>query len=143
MSILAEQSAVMMKTRELCEAIAQDSEFLALQKQVEKFLGDDAAKLQYQSVHERGEELHQKQHAGVELSDKEIKDFEDARDALLANEVARGFMEAKQELQSIQQAIGTRVAMTMELGRVPEPEDMEHAHGGGGGCCGGGGCGCH
>ncbi len=141
MSILAEQSDVMMKTRELCEAIARDSEFLALQKQVEQFLGDDAAKLQYQSVHEQGEELHQKQHAGVELSDKEIKDFEKARDALLENELARGFMEAKQELQTIQKAIGTRVGMTMELGRVPEPEDMEHANGGGG-CCGGG-CGCH
>ncbi|MCP5535626.1 MAG: YlbF family regulator [Akkermansiaceae bacterium] len=140
MSMLANDSNVMLKTRELCDAIAQDIEFVALQGQVERFLEDDAAKLQYQSVHERGEELHQKQHAGVELSDTEIKDFEEARDALLANEVASEFMEAQQSLQTLQKTIGKYIGMTLELGRVPQPEDMEQAQGGGG-CCGGG-CGC-
>jgi len=144
MSILAENSAVMAKTKELCESITQDSEFLALQGQVERFLTDDAAKLQYQSVHEKGEELHQKQHAGVELSEAEIKGFEDARDALMENEIAREFMEAQQKLQAVQQTIGKYIGMTIELGRVPEAEDLESAHGGGS-CCGGGGggCGCH
>lgn len=129
----------MAKTKEMCEAIAQDIEFVALQGQVERFLADDAAKLQYQSVHEKGEELHQKQHAGVELSETEISGFEEARDALMNNEVARDFMEAQQSLQTLQQTIGKYVGMTLELGRVPEPEDMEQADGGG--CCGGG-CGC-
>jgi len=144
MSILAKESNVMLKTRELCEAIAQDDEFAALQGKVERFLEDDAAKLQYQSVHERGEELHQKQHAGVELSEAEIKGFEDARDELLSNEVARDFMEAQQSLQTIQQTIGRYIGKTLELGRVPEAEEMEQM-GDGGGCCGGGGggCGCH
>ena len=141
MSMLAKESNVMLKTRELCDAIAQDIEFLALQGQVERFLGDDAAKLQYQSVHERGEELHQKQHAGVELADQEIKDFEDARDALMSNEVARDFMDAQQNLQTFQKTVGKYIGMTLELGRVPEPEDMEQTADGGG-CCGGGGCGC-
>lgn len=140
MSIFAKDSAVMAKTKEMCEAIAQDIEFVALQGQVERFLSDDAAKLQYQSVHERGEELHQKQHAGVELSETEIKAFEGARDSMMDNEVARDFMEAQQSLQTLQQTIGKYVGMTLELGRVPEPEDMEQS-GDGGGCCGGG-CGC-
>lgn len=140
MSIFAKDSAVMAKTKELCEAIAQDIEFVALQGQVERFLEDDAAKLQYQSVHERGEELHQKQQAGVELGEREIKDFESARSGLLENEVARDFMDAQQNLQTLQQTISKYVGMTMELGRVPEPEDMKQADGGGG-CCGGG-CGC-
>lgn len=140
MSLLANDSAVMAKTKEMCEAIAQDIEFVALQGQVERFLSDDAAKLQYQSVHERGEALHQKQHSGVELAETEIKDFEDARDALMNNEVARDFMDAQQNLQTLQKTIGKYVGMTLELGRVPQPEDMEEA-GGDGGCCGGG-CGC-
>lgn len=141
MSILAKDSAVMAKVNEMCEAISQDIEFLALQGQVERFLSDDAAKLQYQSVHEKGEELHQKQHAGVELSELEIQEFEEARDALTNNEVASDFMEAQQSLQTLQKTIGKYVGMTLELGRVPEAEDMEQADGGGGGCCGGG-CGC-
>lgn len=140
MSMLAKESNVMLKTRELCDAIAQDIEFVALQGQVERFLEDDSAKLQYQSVHERGEELHQKQHAGVELSDQEIKEFESAREALLSNEVASEFMDAQQSLQTLQKTISKYVGMTLELGRVPEPEDMQEAEGGGG-CCGGG-CGC-
>lgn len=137
--MIAKDSNVMQKTRELCDAISQDIEFVTLQGQVERFLEDDAAKLQYQSVHEKGEELHQKQHAGVELSETEIKGFEEARENLLQNEVARDFMDAQQNLQTLQQTITKYVGMTMELGRVPGPEDMEQS---GGGCCGGG-CGCH
>jgi len=140
MNLLTEDSAVMEKTKDLCATIVQDIEFVALQGHVERFLEDDAAKLQYQSVHERGEELHQKQQAGVELGESEIKQFEDARTQLLENEVARDFMDAQQNLQNLQQTISKYVGMTMELGRVPQPEDMKEANGGGG-CCGGG-CGC-
>ncbi|MGB1874066.1 MAG: YlbF family regulator [Akkermansiaceae bacterium] len=139
MNMFSKESNVLAKTRELCDAIAQDIEFVTLQGQVERFLADDDAKLQYQSLHERGEELHHKQHAGVELSDKEIQDFEDARDSLMANEIASDFMAAQQSLQTLQKTISQYVGMTLELGRVPTPEDVEHANGGG--CCGGG-CGC-
>ncbi len=140
MSLLTKDSAVMEKTKDLCEAISQDIEFVALQGQVERFLEDDGAKLQYQSVHERGEELHQKQQAGVELNEREIQEFEEARTQLMENDIASDFMDAQKSLQEIQQTISKYVSMTMELGRVPGPEDMEQ-QGGGGGCCGGG-CGC-
>ena len=138
MSMIAKDSNVIQKTRDLCDAIAQDIEFVALQGQVERFLENDTAKLQYQSVHEKGEELHQKQQAGVELSDTEIRTFEEARESLLDNDLVREFMEAQQNLQALQQTINKYVGMTMELGRVPQPEDMESSSGG---CCGGG-CGC-
>ena len=58
--MLADDSAVMTKTKELCAAIAEDGEYKALLETVETFLNDDAAKSQYQSVHQRGEELQQK-----------------------------------------------------------------------------------
>ena len=84
MTMLADDSAVMTKARELCATIADDERFLELQKQVETFLGDDAAKTMYQSVHERGSELQQKQQSGVELGETEIREFEGAREELLA-----------------------------------------------------------
>ena len=140
MSILADDSAVMTKARELCAAIAEDANFQALQKKVETFLDDDSARMMYQGVHERGSELHQKQHAGVELGESEIKEFESARDALMQNEVARSFMDAQGELEALQKTIGQYVGMTLELGRVPTADDIAQASGGG--CCGGGGCGC-
>ena len=135
MSIVAEDSAVIVKTKELCAQIASDPSFLKLQADVERFLGDDSARLQYQSVHERGEELHHKQHAGVELGASEIREFESARDALFENEIARDFLSAQRELETLQKEIGKYVGSTIELGRVPNAEDLVDK----GGCCGGGG----
>lgn len=140
-SLLAEDSPVLTKTQELCAEIANDPSFLKLQADVERFLSDDSARLQYQSVHERGEELHHKQHAGVELGSAEIRDFEAARDALLANETARDFLAAQRELETLQKEIAKYVGGTIELGRVPTADDL--AAQSGGGCCGGnGGGGC-
>lgn len=140
MSLLADDSSVMTKTRELCSAIAEDAEFAKLLQDVERFLDDDSARMMYQSVHERGEELHQKQHAGIQLGAAEIREFEAARDALMQNEVARSFMNAQGTLETLQRSINKYVGMTLELGRVPTAEDFAEMEDG---CCGGGGgCGC-
>lgn len=143
MSIASHDSALITKTRELCSEIISDPTYLKLLDKVESFLNDDAARLQYQSVHERGEELHHKQHAGIELGAQEIREFESAREALFANEIATSFIEAQRELEQLQKVIGRYVGMTLELGRVPSAEDIEAASSG---CCGGGGggggCGC-
>ena len=140
MTLIAETSAVMTKTRELCAAIAGDEHFSRLQRDVERFLDDDCARLMYQAVHERGEELHQKQHAGIKLVPTEIREFEAARDELMRNEVASAFLEAQGELESLQRTIAKYVTMTLELGRVPTEGELSEAEGG---CCGGhGGGGC-
>ena len=135
MSIVAEDSTVIVKTKELCAQIASDPSFIKLQGDVERFLADDSARLQYQSVHERGEELHHKQHAGVELGAAEIREFESARDALFENEIARDFLSAQRELETLQKQIGKYVGSTIELGRVPTADELADK----GGCCGGGG----
>ncbi len=140
MTTTAEETAVMAKTKELCAEIAADPRFQELQQTVERFLSNDAAKLQYQSVHERGESLNQKQRAGVELGESEIREFEAAREALFENEIARDFIGAQRELEALQQEIGRYVGMTLELGRMPSDEEFAEASGGG--CCGGGSCGC-
>ena len=139
MSIIAEDSAVITKTRELCAHIASDPTFLSLQESVERFLSDDGARLQYQSVHERGEELHQKQHAGIQLGAQEIREFEAAREALFDNQIAREFLTAREQLEKLQKQISKYIGMTLELGRVPTTEELADS---GGGCCSEGGCGC-
>ncbi len=137
MQILEDDSAVMNKTRELCAAIVADSDYKGLLAKVETFLSNDEARLSYQSVHERGQELNQKQSAGLELSETEIGEFETARESLLANPIASEFMAAQQTLESLNRAVSKHVGMTLELGRVPTAEDFAQADGGG--CCGGGG----
>ena len=137
MNLVDDDSAVMGKTRDLCETIANDSDYRDLLQKVEKFLGDDEARLSYQSVHESGQALNQKQQSGLQLSDSEIAEFEGARTELLNNPIASDFMQAQQTLEALQSNVSQMVGMTLELGRVPTPEDIAQVSGGG--CCGGGG----
>ncbi len=137
MQLLEDDSAVMSKTRELCETITQDSDYQELLAKIETFLNNDEARLSYQSVHEKGQELNQKQQAGLQLADAEVHEFEVAREALMANSVASEFMQAQQALETLQRTVSQHVGMTLELGRVPTAEDFAQANGGG--CCGGGG----
>ncbi|MEO1857767.1 MAG: YlbF family regulator [Rubritalea sp.] len=145
MSLIADDSALMATTKSLCETLVSQQEFKDLHGNVESFLSNDEARLQYQSVHESGEALNNKQRSGVELSEAEISEFEQAREQLMQNDTVTNFMDAQRELQTVQQAISKYVGLTLELGRVPTEEDFAAAQGGGGGCCGGGGgggCGC-
>ncbi|KAB2641623.1 MAG: YlbF family regulator [Verrucomicrobia bacterium] len=140
MTLLADNSAILLKTQELCAAIVGDPAFLQFQTRIENFLDDDAARSQYKGTHEMGEQLHQKQHAGLELGAAEIQAFEAARDALLDNPVACEFMDAQRALETLRKEITKYVGMTLELGRVPTAEDLTESAGG---CCGGGSCGSH
>ena len=145
MTLLAENSTILLKTQELCAAIAGDPGFQQYQTRIESFLDDDDARLQYKGAHDMGEQLHQKQHAGLELATAEIKAFEAARDALFDNPVACAFMDAQRELDTLRKQLTKHIGMTLELGRVPTADDLAEAAAGGG-CCGGGGgggCGCH
>ena len=142
MKLLEDDSAVMTKARDLCETIAGDAEYQTLMNKVETFLGDDEARMTYQAVQQQGQELNQKQQAGLQLAESEIAEFESARTQLLENPVASDFLEAQQSLDTLQTSVSRLVGMTLELGRVPTAEDIAQASGGGccGGGCGGGGC---
>lgn len=140
MSLIADDSALMATTKSLCETLVSQDAFKTLHGNVEAFLSNDEARLQYQNVHEMGDALNNKQRSGVELSDAEINEFEQAREQLLENGTVTNFMDAQRELQTVQQSISKYVGLTLELGRVPTEEDFAAAAGdGGGGCCGGGG----
>jgi cell fate (sporulation/competence/biofilm development) regulator YlbF (YheA/YmcA/DUF963 family) len=128
-------SMVLQKTRELCQTIVDQPEFQDIRKRIDTFMADEAAKLQYQAVMEKGEMLQHKQQMGMPLSADEITEFEKNRDALISNSVAREFIDAQQAMQKMQESVGQHVAKTFELGRAPRDEDFE-------GSCGSG-CGCH
>jgi cell fate (sporulation/competence/biofilm development) regulator YlbF (YheA/YmcA/DUF963 family) len=130
------QDTVQQKTRELCQAIVDQPEFHEMRRQIEAFMGDEAAKTQYQTVIEKGEMLQHKQQMGAPLSNDEIVAFEKDRDALVSNPVARGFLDAQQQMHKVQESVGQYLSKTFELGRLPTEEDIN-----GGGC--GSGCGCH
>ncbi len=133
---MSQSSAIGQKTRELCETILDDAGFKSAQQRIQAFLEDEKARAQYESVVQQGQELRRKQQYGEPLTEEEIDRFERAREALLANEVARGFLDAQAELEEMRQAIQQQVSLTLELGRLPTEEDIN-------GCGCGSGCGCH
>jgi cell fate (sporulation/competence/biofilm development) regulator YlbF (YheA/YmcA/DUF963 family) len=131
-----EESVVTQKTRELCQALLDQPDVRAMRQKVDAFMADDQIRGQYDSLMMKGQLLQQKQQSGLPLNDAEIGDFEKARESFLGNPVARGFLDAQEDMQKLQQSVSQYVSKTFELGRVPEESDMDS------GSCGHG-CGCH
>lgn len=135
MEILSPNSAVLDKARELCSLILQSGEYRDNLSRINAFFEDDSAQEAYRGFSELGERLHQKQHAG-ELTQADIDGYDAELAALRANPLAADFMDAEKTLNGIVSQISRLVGKSLELGRVPKPEELED------GCCGGG-CGCH
>lgn len=137
MPTLTEESVLTLKARELCEAIVANPDFQASQQRIEAFMADEIARAQYEAVVNKGQELQEKQQRSQPLGGSEIAEFEKQREALLANAVARGFIEAQDEMHKLQNSIKKQINKTLELGRVPSAEELEESS-----CDGHGGCGC-
>lgn len=124
------------KTVELCQTIVAQPEMIAIRKRIDTFMADEPARSQYEALMGKGQALQEKQQHGQPLAPAEISDFEKSREALLGNPVARGFLDAQEELHEMQHSIQKHISKTLELGRVPLAADLEE------GSCGHG-CGCH
>jgi cell fate (sporulation/competence/biofilm development) regulator YlbF (YheA/YmcA/DUF963 family) len=136
MTTQTEENAIIEKTKALCQSIVDHLGTTSIRRNIDTFLSDASARGQYEAVVSKGQALQEKQSKGGQLDSAEIADFEKHRDALLNNPVARGFLDAREELHEIQHSIQKYVSKTLELGRVPVSEDLEEHS------CGDG-CGCH
>ena len=83
MSNTLEESAIQKKTLELCQAITSHPDFGSLRSRVEGFLGNEAAKSQYQALAEQGQFLEHRQQTGGTITPAEIQEFEGKREAAL------------------------------------------------------------
>ncbi len=133
--ILSPNSAILEKARELCSLILQSGEYRENASKIEAFFNDDAAQVAYRQFSKLGERLHQKQHDG-ELTQADIDGYDKEMAALRSNPVTAEFMDAEKTFNGIVGQIAKFVGKSLELGRLPEPDEL------GGGSCGSG-CGCH
>ena len=138
MEATIEETAITRKTRELCQMILDEPSMQALRQRIDTFMADEETRAQYDGLIAKGQALQEKQQRSVALTGEEISDFEQQRDSLLNNPVARGFLDAQQELHQVQESIQKYVSKTIELGRLPSEEELSS------GCCGEHehGCGC-
>jgi len=131
-----EENVIGKKTKELCQAIVEQPEMSSIRGRIDAFMSNTVARGQYDTVTTKGQALQEKQSRSLPLDNAEIADFEKHREALLNNPVARGFLDAQEELHELQHSIQKYVSKTLELGRVPLAADLEESS------CGHG-CGCH
>jgi cell fate (sporulation/competence/biofilm development) regulator YlbF (YheA/YmcA/DUF963 family) len=134
MQMTAEDTIVMTKTRELCQALVDEPGMKSIRERINAFMQDEKTKAQYEDLVGRGQALQEKQQNSIALSGEEVASFEQDRSALLSNPVARGFLDAQEELQDVRESIQKYITRTLELGRVPSADDMQS-------CCDHG-CGC-
>src|SRR5260221_14785206 len=85
MQTAIEESVLVAKTKELCQTILDQPEYHSLRRRIDTFLSNDEAKTEYQTLSEKGEYLHHKQHQGLALTDAEIKEFEVLREKFFKN----------------------------------------------------------
>lgn len=124
MQATTEETAIIQQTKELCQTIIDQPEFRQIRTRIDAFMGDDAAKGQYQLVMEKGDSLQHKQQSGLPLDNDEIAEFEKNRELLLNNPVAANFLTAQQQMHKIQESVMQYVSKTFELGRVPGLDDF-------------------
>jgi len=124
-TMTASESLLMQKTRELCDTLLRQPEFETIRSRIDRFMIDDQAKEQYQTVSHKSEYLQHKQSQGIDLSPEEIADFEQHREALVNNPITREFLDAQQEIHKVQETIMGYVGKTFELGRLPTNEDFD------------------
>jgi cell fate (sporulation/competence/biofilm development) regulator YlbF (YheA/YmcA/DUF963 family) len=134
MQTTIEETPVIQKTKELCQAILDQPDMQSIRQRVDAFMADESTRTLYDDLMSKGQALQQKQQMALPLTGEEIADFEQQRDKLMSNQVARGFMDAQQELHSVQESINQYVSKTLELGRIPTEEDMNEGDGCGHGC---------
>jgi cell fate (sporulation/competence/biofilm development) regulator YlbF (YheA/YmcA/DUF963 family) len=130
-----EQNAIVAKARELCQTILDQPTMASARQRVAAFLEDESARAQYESLLSQGQTLQQKQQSAVPLSQEEIANFESNREQLLKNPVARGFLDAQDQMHHVQHTVTRYLSKSLEAGRVPSVEEFAAE-----GC--GHGCGC-
>jgi cell fate (sporulation/competence/biofilm development) regulator YlbF (YheA/YmcA/DUF963 family) len=135
MQTTLDATPVLRKTKELCQLILDQPNMRSIRQRIDAFMGDGKTREQYDGLVNKGQALKQKQESSVPLSHEEIDDFEQHREALLQNPVARAFLEAQEELHEVQKTVHQYVNKTLELGRLPTDEEAA-------GTCGQGGCDC-
>ncbi len=125
MQTTTQETQITVKTKELCQAILDQPHLRSARQRIETFMADKPARAQYEDVMSKGQALQKKQQSSAPLTAEEISAFEKARESLLENPVARGFLDAQEQLHGVHHSVNQYVSKTLELGRVPTDADFD------------------
>ena len=139
MVVKINNDALMDNLKELCTTLISQPAYKELRQMIEQFTTDSEAMSQYEQFVNKNQQLLQKEQQGLEMQEEEIEDYNQEEQKLYANPVIRKFLYAQQEFDKTQQFISKYVLKSVELSRLPKPEELKHDSSCGcGGACGSG-----
>ena len=131
----ATETPVIEKTKELCNVLVNQASFKELQAQIQDFMDSSEVQEMYKGLGDKQGILQQKQEAGMPLTDEEIADFNKDREAVLANPVAKGFIDSQQSMKDLQKTLTAYLSLTFERGRCPTADEVDESQNASGGGC--------
>ena len=92
--IIAQETPVVAKTKELCQTILDQPAYREIRKTVDDFLGNAQAVDHYRRLCDLQDLLRMKEDQGMEVTDSEMADYEKLEQEFLGNPLAQQFIEA-------------------------------------------------
>ena len=114
-------------TTALASAIAQSQKVVAAKARIGLFYQNAEATDLFRRVNEYGEELRNKHLAGMPPSEEEIAKFDKLREDVVNNVLCRGFLEARQELDTLLSTVSQYLWLAIEKGSAPTDEEVAEA----------------
>lgn len=125
-------------TTALCNLLSNSQQVIAAKARIGLFFQNPEATKLFEEVNSYGEELRNKHLAGMPPTEEEIAKFDGLRQSVMENELAVGFLEARQSIDGILSTISQYLGMSIDLGRAPTEEEVANARKASASCS----CGC-
>ena len=111
-------------TRELANAFAQSQKVVSARARIGLFYQNAEATDLFRKVNEYGEELRNKHMAGMPPSEEEIAKFDKLRQDVVDNTFCKGFLEAREELDTLLSTVNQYLCLAIEKGSAPTDEEV-------------------
>jgi len=137
MSNTIDTNVVLEKMKELCTVLLEQEGYKEMRNMIDQFATDELSVDQYDRFLEKHHNMQQKEAQGLELVEAEISEYEQVESDLYKNDVIRKFLYAQREFSQLHNLVSQYFTKTVELDRLPEPNELKKE-----GCGCGGNCGC-
>lgn len=111
-------------TSALADAFAQCQKVVSAKARIGLFYQNPEATDLFRRVNEYGEELRNKDMAGMPPSEEEIAKFDKLRQDVVDNPVCRGFLEARQEIDTLLATVNQYLCLAIHKGSAPTDEEV-------------------
>ena len=127
-------------TTELAAAFAKNQKVIAAKARIGLFYQNQQATDLFRKVNEYGEQLRNKSMEGMPPSEEEIAKFDSLRQDVIDNEICKGFLDSRQQLDELLSTVNQYLVMAIEHGCAPTDEEVADAMQQEVSCSCGGGC---